>query len=1191
MNSVLTENALDLLRKRYFRKDLNETTWCQLADRVATAVADAETDEQLKKYWSEKFYNMIYNLEFLPSTPCLMNAYKESPGQLSSCFILDVKDNIESIYAVKGECAKIFQKNGGAGLNMSALRPSGSQVETSKGYSCGVVGFMEEYDLTADIVTRNNTRKGAMKVDLNDWHPDIYEFIHAKDDITKFKCMNISVSLSDKFMQAVLGNQTWDLKFPDYSWNKEIYDNEWCGDLDLWEAKGYPVRVYKTVLARNLYLEIMESAWKTGEPGVSFRDAMDRDNPNPHLGKIKGTNPCAEFTSQPYNSCNLGSINLSKAGKTKDEVLAWLKVMVPQAVRFLDNMITVNKLPLAKIDKFTKSVRSVGMGVMGFAHLLYNLGIPYNSKEGYEFADRLFGYIQDLATQTSIKLAEEKGVYDAWTGSNYDKSGIKIRNSNRLSIAPTGSISFIVNTSGAMEPVFSLVMTRRTNEGYLYHQVDPVLESELKKRGLYSESLLQKIADNYGRCTGIAEIPEDIQKVFVTAYDVSPAEHVKMLSVIQKHVDLSASKCVAKGTLIQTNKGVFPIEKLGAAQGEDVFGEALSDLMVRDQNGDWKKVLNHYSGGIKPTKKVYLDNGQVLEGTHVHRIMTRSGWKKLSDLAQGDLIKCRFADYSLGDRKGSLLIQFEHELNTSAKDIKFPTAMSESLALWLGMLAADGSSTESSGAVVLTCANDEVEKLFSSLTYKLFGQLTSVEYDRRTDTTRACKLTSRNLVRFVQSLIGKGCRDKHIPEQILNGSVAEQKAFLRGLTLDGYVAKRSHRNELVIYEGYSEILCDQALSLCYLLGMAPYKSTKKVPSGRLSKKTFGLHVDCSLIEPLETHKQCRCEPKDRIVDIPEKLKIIKVSAKHPKYNTLRTLRRRSFTTTVDSVLNDFEVAYDIDAYYVTVKSVEDGVAEVYDIEVEDTHSYLVNGIVSHNTVNLPNSATVQDVMDVYIDAWKQGIKGITIYRDGCRDNQVLTVGSKKQEEDQKVTLTTDGYVGVEPAMEVAYGKRIKVKTGCGHLWLFFFVDAKHNLAEIWSQVSGGGCKANIESMSRLVSLAFRAGIDPKHILDQLSSAFCKTSMDNVGSKSCGHVIAKQIREFLDSNETIIPVDKNLVDVVENLLYDIHPDPEIEESVVFFNDEELAVAACSTQLDQEECDHVFDGQGCQTCIKCGYNKCS
>jgi ribonucleoside-diphosphate reductase alpha chain len=785
LNSVLTENALDLLRKRYFRKDLNETTWCQLADRVATAVADAETDEQLKKYWSEKFYNMIYNLEFLPSTPCLMNAYKESPGQLSSCFILDVKDNIESIYTVKGECAKIFQKNGGAGLNMSALRPSGSQVETSKGYSCGVVGFMEEYDLTADIVTRNNTRKGAMKVDLNDWHPDIYEFIHAKDDITKFKCMNISVSLSDKFMQAVVDNQPWDLKFPNYSWNKEIYDNEWDGDIDLWEDKGYPVKVYKTVLARNLYLEIMESAWKTGEPGVSFRDAMDRDNPNPHLGKIKGTNPCAEFTSQPYNSCNLGSINLSKAGKTKDEVLAWLKVMVPQAVRFLDNMITVNKLPLAKIDKFTKSVRSVGMGVMGFAHLLYNLGIPYNSKEGYEFADRLFGYIQDLATQTSIKLAEEKGVYDAWTGSNYDKSGIKIRNSNRLSIAPTGSISFIVNTSGAMEPVFSLVMTRRTNEGYLYHQVDPVLESELKKRGLYSESLLQKIADNYGRCTGIAEIPEDIQKVFVTAYDVSPAEHVKMLSVIQKHVDLSASK----------------------------------------------------------------------------------------------------------------------------------------------------------------------------------------------------------------------------------------------------------------------------------------------------------------------------------------------------------------------------------------------------------------------TVNLPNSATVQDVMDVYIDAWKQGIKGITIYRDGCRDNQVLTVGSKKQEEDQKVTLTSDGYVGVEPAMEVAYGKRIKVKTGCGHLWLFFFVDAKHNLAEIWSQVSGGGCKANIESMSRLVSLAFRAGIDPKHILDQLSSAFCKTSMDNVGSKSCGHVIAKQIREFLDSNETIIPVDKNLVDVVENLLYDIHPDPEIEESVVFFNDEELAVTACSTQPGQEECDHAFDGQGCQTCIKCGYNKCS
>jgi ribonucleoside-diphosphate reductase alpha chain len=782
-NSTLTENALDLLRKRYFHE--NETTWGQLAQRVALAIADAEDTLDAKDKWFKEFFGMIYELKFIPSTPCLINADRNKPGQLSSCFILDVKDNIESIYLTKSECAKIFQKNGGAGLNMSALRPKDSTVETSKGYSCGVVGFMEEYDLTADIVTRNNTRKGAMKVDLNDWHPDILEFIHCKDDTTKFKRMNISVSLSDKFMNAVMNNQTWVLRFPDYSWDKDVYNKEWHGDIDDWESKGYPIKPYKEIMARDLYREITEASWRTGEPGVSFRDTMDRGNPNPHLGKITGTNPCAEFTSQPYNSCNLGSLNVSKAGKTQEEIYAWLEEHVPKAIRFLDNMITVNKLPLTTIEKMTKSVRSVGLGVMGFADMLYNLGIRYNSEQGYAFADEFFQTIQAIAFRTSIELAKEKGVYDAWVGSIYEQNGLRVRNSNRLSIAPNGSIGFIATTSGGIEPIFALVLTRVTNEGYTYYEINKVFEKELHRRGLYSSEILDKIAANNGSCQGIKEIPTDMQNIFVTTYDMTPEEHVKMLAKIQKHVDLSASK----------------------------------------------------------------------------------------------------------------------------------------------------------------------------------------------------------------------------------------------------------------------------------------------------------------------------------------------------------------------------------------------------------------------TVNLASSATVQDVMEVYTNAWKFGIKGITTYRDGSRENQVLTVG--KKEDVQKVTITEEGYVDVEPAMDVAYGKRIKVKTGCGHLWLFFFVDDKHNLAEIWTQVSGGGCKANIESMSRLISLLFRAGVDPKHTLDQLSSAFCKTSMEHVGSKSCGHVIAKEIKKFLDSNETIIAVDKNLVDVVENMLYDyddVYQEDNAVKQVAAHKEENPLEKAVLKEWGIKDCEHVFDGQGCQTCVKCGYNKC-
>ncbi len=294
----ISKNALDLLQKRYFRE--NENKWEDLCNRVSSAVSKAE-DEKENKYqwqkilskdkWQKIFYDMMVNLEFIPSTPCLINAGEGGNNQLSSCFIINVKDNIESIYQAKGECAKIFQKNGGCGFNISSLRPKGTTVETSSGYSCGVCGFMEEFDLTADVVTRNNIRKGAIKIDLNCWAPDILEFIECKNNPDKYTHMNISVSLSDKFMNAVKNDDDWDLMFPDYSWNKEIYNNEWDGDIESWIEKNYPVKIYQTLKAKDLYRKIMKNAWETGEPGASYTGTMNRDNPNPHLGRIDSTNP------------------------------------------------------------------------------------------------------------------------------------------------------------------------------------------------------------------------------------------------------------------------------------------------------------------------------------------------------------------------------------------------------------------------------------------------------------------------------------------------------------------------------------------------------------------------------------------------------------------------------------------------------------------------------------------------------------------------------------------------------------------------------------------------------------------------------------------------------------------------------------------------------------------------------------
>jgi ribonucleoside-diphosphate reductase alpha chain len=540
----ITENAQDLLNKRYLRKKYNEKTWKDICYRVSKAIADAEETDELKQYWFTIFLNLMFPMDFISSTPVLLNADVNNPGQLSSCFIIDVRDNMESIYQAKTECAKIFQKNGGVGFNISALRPENSTVETSKGYSCGPLGFMEEFNLTADIVTRNNVRKGAMKIDLNSWHPDIYKFIHCKDDTTKFTFMNISVSLCDKFMNAVDNDLEWDLKFPDYSWNKEIYNQKWNGNIEEWESKGYPVKIYETIKAKDLYKEIMQSAWKTGEPGVSFRDNMDKANPNPHLGHITGSNPCQEFTNIPYSSCNLGSLNLSNYGTTKTEVFERIKEIVPKAVRFLDDMITVNKLPLEKIEQVTKDIRPIGLGTFGLADLLYKLKIPYNSKEGYKFVDELYDLIQIEAECTSINLAKEKGVYPKFNGSVWDKQGQVMRNSALISIAPTGSISFLANTSGGLEPNYALVMQRRTNEGDLYYIVNQVFEKWLKDNDLYSQELLDKVWNNNGSVKGLKEIPEDVQKVFVTTYDITPDEHLKVLSIIQSHVDLSASKTI-----------------------------------------------------------------------------------------------------------------------------------------------------------------------------------------------------------------------------------------------------------------------------------------------------------------------------------------------------------------------------------------------------------------------------------------------------------------------------------------------------------------------------------------------------------------------------------------------------------------------------------------------------------------------
>lgn len=569
--AVLNENVLDLFRKRYFLKDQNgnllENSWEELCERVATNISLAEKEE-LREYYKKLFYKMMENMEFIPSSPCLFNAGTKTQ-QLSSCFIIDVEDNVESIFGGIAECAKIFQKMGGAGFNASKIRPIGSIVNSSNGIASGVVSFMRIYDETVEQMKNKNNRRGAMKIDLNDNHPEIFRFIHCKDNKDQLKNMNISVSLSDKFMYAVQNDDDWELTF-----------------------NG---KVRQVVKARDLFNEIAESAWKTGDPGVCFRDRMEIDNMNKHLGQIEGSNPCMEFTNIPYSSCNLGSINLTKMVRFNKETNKYeldkdkLKETVSLAVRFLDDMITINKLPLPKIQEVTEKIRPIGLGIMGFADLLYLLEIPYNSQEGFNFAKDLIFSIKYYALEENQKLAEKKGAYPAWEGSEWQKNNIRVRCSNMLSIAPNGSIGFIANVNGGIEPCFALVYQRETNDGVKYFVVNEVFKKALEKEGIYSDELIEKIF-NEGTIQNIEEIPDYMKKIFITANDIHYSDHIKMVGVFQKHVDLSISKTVnlPSSATVEDIKNIYMQAWQNGLKGITIYRDGSLDNQVLT-TGNYKK--------------------------------------------------------------------------------------------------------------------------------------------------------------------------------------------------------------------------------------------------------------------------------------------------------------------------------------------------------------------------------------------------------------------------------------------------------------------------------------------------------------------------------------------------------------------------------------------------------------------------
>jgi len=694
---ILTDNALTVLEKRYFRKDNDGKPvedWEKMISRVAVNISNGNKEKE------KLYFDLLDSGNFLPNSPTLMNAGHDLQ-QLSACFVLPLEDSMESIFESIKNAALIHKSGGGTGFSFSRLREADARVRSTNGVSSGPISFLKVFNSATDAVKQGGTRRGANMAILTVDHPQILEFITCKENTRDLTNFNLSVGITEKFMNAVYEDNEYELISP------------------------HTKDVIKKLKARDVFDLIVKMAHQNGEPGIIFLDRINKHNPTPHIGEIESTNPCGEQPLLPNEACNLGSINL--AGMIKNNKIDWdiLKKATRDAVDFLDSVIDMSKFPLPEIDKMVKSNRKIGLGVMGWADLLFLLKIPYNSEEAIILAEQVMEFVDYHSKVRSIELAEEKGAFENFKGSIYEtrkliredfkmdwkelnkiiaKKGI--RNATTTTIAPTGTISMICNTSGGVEPQFSLVYVKNVMDGNKLLYINPHFEKAIKDTGIYSEELMERVADE-GSVAHIDEIPEEIRKVYVTSHDISPKWHLRMQGAFQKYVDNAVSKTInfTKEATKEEIKMAYELAYELGCKGVTVYRDGSRENQVLNVGKEVKETQTN-GHRVAPRERPEITTGmtQKIETGCGHLYVTiNSDEKGACEIftQMGKVGGCASAQLEAIARLTSLLLRSNVKVSAIARQLKGIRCPSP---MW------------SNGEIVTSCADSIAKSLEVFLT-------------------------------------------------------------------------------------------------------------------------------------------------------------------------------------------------------------------------------------------------------------------------------------------------------------------------------------------------------------------------------------------------------------------------------------------------------------------------------------------